>query len=586
MATGLGEADLALRRPASTQGHYRQTARSYNATPPPARPHSATLAVSQEIAALRRQIAACRDEHVPSRARHEMVPSKSQHKTAGCRSTPRATPASARRPPSSSPPAAELAHAVAAAAALPPGGSSSGSSQWEGRSFFLQVERCYELPPETTTLRFDKTKYMQRSEALKRAVESFFDGQLHVEIVDVTTPFALEVRIMPDLCFPKDGVAYIGNEAEKHGAVTIFSKVKQKRWPQVKDLLEILKDFCRVSVRMHLQDGGELHRNMPVRKSLQRPRDFPDTAIVPQGSAINFGRAAAAGFSSSKCSANWVPVPHAILTCIHPTSGSAASSRSLITDTAGRTDTALWPGIWTLAVDDTGVCDKLSVDTVVVPARFVPVEVPIVGTVKKLCTFVVLDQTGKTYPRFPIKLTPLQQHGEADATCLVTKMDGCCRARLCRGVYLASFGHDGDASGERGVTPPGRAEDGDESPVAEFSQEIEVQYTDVPQHFKLIVQRVLFPIEILLEGVQGRLPFEVFTDLGRGVTAGSTNDIGLIAFEARHGKYVLQFSLPDVHGTMQRARATVLVFDDGRHEPKAISMDDLSVSPRSPAVAW
>merc|ERR1719487_1798132 len=98
------------------------------------------------------------------------------------------------------------------------------------------------------------------------AIRNYFDDQIHVELLNVATLYALEIRVMPEELHPRYQPACVGKEAELAGGFTVFSKIESKKWPQRESILSTMQDFCRVPVRITML-GRELKASGSVDSS-------------------------------------------------------------------------------------------------------------------------------------------------------------------------------------------------------------------------------------------------------------------------------------------------------------------------------
>eukprot|EP00928_Gymnodinium_smaydae_P002534 TRINITY_DN10910_c0_g6_i4.p1 TRINITY_DN10910_c0_g6~~TRINITY_DN10910_c0_g6_i4.p1 ORF type:complete len:818 (+),score=207.14 TRINITY_DN10910_c0_g6_i4:1742-4195(+) len=425
-------------------------------------------------------------------------------------------------------------------------GGAYGGNPWEGRRFFVQVERCGALSNKSVSVRHDEEKYLKHTAALKEGIESFFAKQLPVEAVEVQVPYAMEVRVMPWDLHPQEGRRCVMEAAETSGAETLFSKMQSKRWPKPEMILQSLVDFCRVPVRITLvakvsSSGAEAAAQAALQAAdgdgfdAEDPRARQATGSPPP-----------------------TPVAHAHLVCAHAATGMITPSHPVITDGDGRCEVSLFPGNFTVSCQEESKYDKLIPNVLVVPAAFSTLEVTIVASVKKQCTILVVDHFDRPFAHFPLQLAPRDAPNKVQS--LRTKLDGKCKCRLGCGVVIASCR----------AGPDGRM------PAEAFSTALEVQDTHLPQLFRVQVFRLLFGAEVMLRTRFGtcpaHVPFTISSEAGEVLVSRASSDIGLVAFDAAPGRYTLRVDPPDDAPFMAHVES-VVVSDDGDVSPRDLMLE-------------
>lgn len=411
-------------------------------------------------------------------------------------------------------------------------GAGSGNF-WHGRSFYLQIERCEGVSENALTVSLDEEKYVQHAKKLQDSILEFFDGLVAVEILGVPQLYAMEVRLMPEDAHPQHGRTLVGKDAELAGGKTIFSKLQSKKWPKIENIVQQITEFCRVPVRFEL-----------VGKELK-----PET-----------GSSATGGWDPSRARSGGPakeaePLPRATLRCVHARGG---QDFELHTDVAGKADVVFFPGKYNLSCEEQSNYDRLSPDVISVPARFAPLELTITASMKKQCTFFVIDHLNRPFPRFPLRLESRNLPGQPIS--VVTKANGRGKGRLGRGVYVASYACP---SGPESTSPLK-----DDLPVAPFSQEFEVQDTDVPQFYRICVHRRRFTCEIMLrtrcdEPARG-CPFKVtYERSNRALTTGTSSDIGVATFELPVGRYMVKLE-PKEESPFVSTQFDLQITEDGK----------------------
>lgn len=405
----------------------------------------------------------------------------------------------------------------------------SGAQNWKGEGgFYVQIERCHGISKQCASIRHDEDKYQRYTDMISDAVQNFFDGQILVEMLDVQTLYALEVRVMPEELHPRYRPACVGKDAELAGAFTVFSKIDSKKWPQREVLLQSVREFCRVPVRVSML-GREL------------------TAPPGHDEAIERHRAV-----------NQQPAGTGSLVALRRVEFRVANDRGtnieLFTGGDGRADVALFPGTFHLSVIEGSCYDKLTPNVITVPAHLSLLEVTITASMKKRCTFVVVDHLGKPFGLFPLVL--VHRDPRVAPMTLKTKVDGKGRLRLGRGVYVASY--DG------GTSNPA------EWPILPLSQEFEVRDTDVPQFFPITVQRIRFSCEVMLrtrfEEPVSNCPFKIKDSFNQRVFSGISGDVGVASCELLAGQYTLELA-PGDDSPFVFMKVELNVNDDGSFEP-------------------
>lgn len=404
----------------------------------------------------------------------------------------------------------------------------SGQRGWQGMgSFYVQVERCSGAGKECASVRHDEEKYQKYSKMVNDIVEQYFDGQIPVEQLSVPTLYAMEVRVMPGELHPSNRPALVGKEAEAAGAFTVFSKIESKKWPARDAIIRTLQDFCRVPVRITML-GREL-----------RASTGPEATEAHRA-------------------VNQDPVGVESLAALRRIEFNCANDRGmnfeLHTGGDGKAEIPLFPGVFRLSFTEGSGYDKLTPSSLTVPADFSLLDITITASMKKKCTFYIVDHLGKAFGSFPLRL--VHQDPRVAPLSLRSKVDGKCRARLGRGVYLASY--DG------GSTNPANW------PIEPLSMELEVHDTDIPQSFRINVVRTRFTCEIMLrtrfEEPAAHCPFKVKDFRGHPMFSGVSTDIGIAVCDLPTGHYTLQVT-PVEDSPFVQSSAELHVKDDGSYEP-------------------
>eukprot|EP00747_Dinoflagellata_sp_TGD_P216673 gnl/TRDRNA2_/TRDRNA2_89181_c1_seq1.p1 gnl/TRDRNA2_/TRDRNA2_89181_c1~~gnl/TRDRNA2_/TRDRNA2_89181_c1_seq1.p1 ORF type:complete len:636 (+),score=109.46 gnl/TRDRNA2_/TRDRNA2_89181_c1_seq1:265-1908(+) len=205
--------------------------------------------------------------------------------------------------------------------------------------------------------------------------------------------------------------------------------------------------------------------------------------------------------------------------------------------------------------------DRLSPNNVEVPACFSLLEPTVTASMKKRCMFVIVDHLGRPFPRFPLKIAP--RDSMQTTTTLRSKVDGKCSCRLGTGFFIASYnGAEQD--------PP--QTDPQDWPVKALAQELEVLDSDIPQCFRISVQRIRFSCEIMLrtrfEEPVAHCPFSVRRSPSRGfpLYTGVTSEIGVAMCDLPVGCYTLKVDAPEESAFVQTA-VEVEVREDGSFTP-------------------
>jgi len=375
----------------------------------------------------------------------------------------------------------------------------------------------------SVSVRHDEEKYIRYSMALEDAIAKIFDGQLRVEVLNVATWYALEIRVMPDDFHPRNGRCYHSKEAEAVG-MTVFSKINSKKWPNLENVIHSIQEHCPVPVRFAL-----LGRELKVES--------------PGGEGGMDGDEE--GTSNRDVHS---PLRRVEFVCTH----THGQNFSLYTNAKGIAEATLFPGKFSLHFTDESAYDDLTPTEVMITPEFKTMEFTITASMKKKCTFYVIDHLNRPYPSFPFKLEP-KEGVQQGAVSIRTRHDGKCRQRLGRGVYVASP----------------IVEDGAEPSVAPMRQELEVLATDQPQFFRLVVQRVKFKCEIILhtrfEEPVVRCPFQIRRD-GMLKASGTTSDIGVAMAELSAGQYKMSLKPLD-HMPYVETEIDIFVTDNGAFDP-------------------
>ncbi|CAK0820132.1 unnamed protein product, partial [Prorocentrum cordatum] len=444
-----------------------------------------------------------------------------------------------------------------------------GGRLWHGRGFFVQIERCAGIAGKVTSVRVDEDDYAARSERLREAVEALFEGKLEVDVVDVPTPYAMEVRVMPE---GLRGRHLVGRDAECVGAHTVFSKLQCRKWPNTEHVLQELRDFCRVTVKIALI-GKELK---PAVTPQQRAASHEVHRRTPEGRAAEpAARDAADAPRRASAEDKPVPLPCIVFHCTH----SGGQSFELHSDSAGACEALFYPGRYALRCDEQSRYERMSPSAIDVPVIFKTQRFTVTAVLKKKCTFFVVDHFGRPWGRFPLRLEQREGAGAGPLT-LWTRVNGRGRVRLSRGTYAVSY----DGGPEGSCLAPA------DWPVEAFEQVFEVKETEAPQFFRVSVRRLRFTCEVVLrtrfEDPVPHCPFKVTPPNSRQlVMAGSTNSIGVATCDLPAGSFVLRLA-PSDQSAFVLSRVEVEVRDDGSFSPlqatiatKTVEVDFRLVTP-------
>jgi len=393
----------------------------------------------------------------------------------------------------------------------------------------VQIERCHGVQ-KCASVRHDEEKYLRYAKGIHDAIHQFFDGQIHVEILDVETLYALEIRVMPEELHPRFQPARVGKDAEMAGAFTVFSKIETKKWPQKDAVLHAVQDLCRVPVRITML-GREL-------KAVSNP-DVPE--------ALEVHRAV-----------NQTPAGTEALAALRRVEFQCANERGmnieLYTGSDGRAEVPLFPGIFRLGFMEGSGYDKLTPNSITVPAHLSVLEVTITASLKKKCTFSIVDHLNRPFNNFALRL--VHQDPRVSPVTLRSKVDGKCRGRLGRGIYTATY--DGGSTLER------------DWPIAPLMEDIEVHDTETPIFFRINVERIRFDCEVILrtrfEEPVSNCPFAIKDAQGNQICARVTTDIGVAACDLPAGFYSMLL-MPSEESPFVGMCIELHVNDDGTFTP-------------------
>jgi len=407
----------------------------------------------------------------------------------------------------------------------------NGTRCWKGDGgFYVQIERCHGVAKKCASVRHDEDKYQRYTDVIKDAIEQFFDRQIPVEVIDVPTLYALEIRIMPEEQHPKYGPASVGKDAELAGAHTVFSKLETKKWPQREVLLQSVREFCRVPISIAM-----------FGRELTAPPGQEGTEVLERHRAVNQACAGTEQLAALR---------RVEFSCFND----RGTNVTTFTGAGGRADVALYPGTFHLSFPEGSPYDKLTPNTISVPAHLSLLEVTIIASMKKRCTFTIVDHLGRPFGQLPLCLT--HRNPRIKPMALTTKHDGKVRLRLGRGVYTVSY--DGGTSNPK------------DWPVVPLAHQIEVHDTDVPQSFAITVQRLRFSCEVILrtrfEEPVSNCPFRIKDSVGDHVSSGLTSDIGVALCEVLAGTYSLELT-PGEESPFVATRMELKVNEDASFEP-------------------
>merc|ERR1711964_772110 len=113
--------------------------------------------------------------------------------------------------------------------------------------------------------------------------------------------------------------------------------------------------------------------------------------------------------------------------------------------------------------DEESAYDAVIPEEIEVQPEFNLQEVTLVATIKKRCTFYVVDQHDTPAPGFPLRVHN-RSEPELKSIFLKTRNDGRCRALLKKGDFVAVHGK----------------EENEDSSYADMEQAFKVEQTDVP----------------------------------------------------------------------------------------------------------
>jgi hypothetical protein len=106
--------------------------------------------------------------------------------------------------------------------------------------------------------------------------------------------------------------------------------------------------------------------------------------------------------------------------------------------------------------------------------------------------------------------------------------------------------------------------------VAPFTEEVEIHDTDIPEFFRISVERTRFTCEVMLrtrfEEPASRCSFNVKNQKGIVVSSGTSSDIGIVACDLSVGHYTLQLT-PNERSPFVAATIELRVNDDGSFDP-------------------
>mmetsp|Transcript_148439 Transcript_148439/g.262024 ORF Transcript_148439/g.262024 Transcript_148439/m.262024 type:complete len:792 (-) Transcript_148439:106-2481(-) len=400
---------------------------------------------------------------------------------------------------------------------------------WQDRGFYIQIERCAGVE-STQSVRHDEEKYVKYSLSLRDGIDRFFDSQIPVEIVNVTTLYAMEVRVMPEECHPRNGRTIVAQDAHVAGGHAVFSKIESKKWPKLENVIKALQEFCRIPVRITAL-GRELK-----------------AAATPESSHSREVHRAVNGHDPGGAE-SLAPLRRVVFHCTH----TRGEDIELHTSAEGKVEMTLFPGNFTFSFQEGSEYDKLNPSTLVVPARFSAIQATITASMKKKCTLFIVDHLNRPFPLFPLRLT--HRDPKVQPVVVRTKVDGKCRARLGRGFYMAEYAGDDEV---------------EHWPVTPLAQQLEVHDTDVPQFFRVNVRRVRFTCEIMLrtrfEEPAANCPFRVKSLKNMTICTGVSTDIGLAICDVPSGQYTMKLEPPEELPYVQMS-FDVNVFEDGTFQP-------------------
>lgn len=411
---------------------------------------------------------------------------------------------------------------------------------WQGKAFYVQIERCVGIAEQVVSVRIDEDKYRRSSEQLRLAIEEFFDGQLPVEVIDVPALYAMEVRIMPDEAHPRHGREYTGEAAEGWGAELLFSKITSQKWPVAANVIEVIKRFCLVPLQLTLlgcesEVGNAALGQLPPGAGLAVNADVKGNRVgrPPSGQTT-------------------VPLCHSTLSIMHH----GAELQLMSTDASGEGQITLFPGVFTLLSGEETNHDRLFPSSIAMASRFASVNTTVIASMKKKCTFFVVDHHNRHFPHFPLKIESKESRSDRAPVRLTTRADGRCRGRLGRGVYEASFDAPEDLRMESWSVVP-------------FKYEFEVRESDAKQFFQLCVTRKRFAVNVVLrtkfEELVVRCPWVVKNAQGL-VAEGLSSSSGVVVCELPIGRYPM-YLVPTVDMPYEKKTMEIHIFENGSHMP-------------------
>lgn len=251
----------------------------------------------------------------------------------------------------------------------------------------MRISRCSgtgsDIGANVGSIRYDGHQYERCAAAIQQSIEKHFDNQIAVEICNVNSWYAFDVRIVPS-----------GTDVDPGEGELIFCKTRSKRWPKIDEILQNIQEFCQTMVRVHCRESCG-HMVATARRRVE---------IVAE----------------------------------HETSG---ATFRMVSNALNVAETRLFPGRYWIYCAPEGRHCGLTPDHVDVTSTFAPQDIHVIAAKKKTINFNVRDHFGKPLARVRVDVDELD--GGTDGTCaheeLVTDLDGKCGCRLELGEHKATI---------------------------------------------------------------------------------------------------------------------------------------------------